>query len=270
MSRPLRALVRRGARRLGFDLVRRSGDTPAQPWPAIPADLDDVTAATARVVAPYTLTTPERVAALCAAVRYLVAARVPGDFVECGVWRGGSALAMLLTLRDLGVDDRDLWLYDTFTHMPPPGPEDVDLHGERALDQHARLAAGAPLDPAYEWLPVEEVHRLLVDTGYPAERIHLVPGLVEETVPAQAPERVALLRLDTDYYGSTRHELEHLYPRIPAGGVLVVDDYGHWQGSRQAVDEYLARLERPLLLHRIDYSGRIAVVPGGPGREEGR
>jgi hypothetical protein len=96
-------------------------------------------------------------------------------------------------------------------------------------------------------------------TGYPAERVHLVRGPVEETLPAAAPERLALLRLDTDWYASTRHELEHLYPRLVDGGVLIVDDYGHWQGARQAVDEYFAGTAPPPLLHRIDYTARIGV-----------
>lgn len=99
-------------------------------------------------------------------------------------------------------------------------------------------------------------------TGYPPERIHLVPGRVEDTVPAQAPERIALLRLDTDWYASTKHELDHLYPRLSDGGVLIVDDYGHFEGARRAVDDYLAEQAEPLLLNRIDYTGRIAVKPG--------
>jgi hypothetical protein len=77
-------------------------------------------------------------------------------------------------------------------------------------------------------------------TGYPPERIHLVPGLVEETIPREAPERVALLRMDTDWYASTRHQLEHLYPRLSLGGVLIVDDYGHYAGAKRAVEEYFA------------------------------
>ena len=86
-----------------------------------------------------------------------------------------------------------------------------------------------------------------------------MPGRVEETIPEAAPERIAVLRLDTDWYESTRHELEHLYPRLAVGGVLIVDDYGHWQGARRAVDEYLAASGARLLLSRIDYTGRMAV-----------
>jgi len=96
-------------------------------------------------------------------------------------------------------------------------------------------------------------------TGYPAERIHYVKGKVEETIPATLPSRIALLRLDTDWYESTRHELQHLYPLLSTHGVLIIDDYGHWQGARQAVDEYFAASAEPVFLHRVDYTARLVV-----------
>ena len=105
----------------------------------------------------------------------------------------------------------------------------------------------------------ESVRATLLETGYPPERLHFVRGAVEETVPAAAPEQLALLRLDTDWYESTRHELVHLYPRLSDGGILIVDDYGHWEGCRRAVDEYFASDADPILLNRIDYTGRIAI-----------
>jgi hypothetical protein len=99
----------------------------------------------------------------------------------------------------------------------------------------------------------------VLGVGYPVERIHFVRGPVEETVPGQAPDEIALLRLDTDWYESTKHELRHLYPRVAQGGVLIVDDYAFWQGARQAVDEYFAESSEPVLLNRIDDEARIAV-----------
>ena len=87
----------------------------------------------------------------------------------------------------------------------------------------------------------------------------MVPGLVEDTVPSQAPEVIALLRLDTDWYKSTWHELEHLYPRLSVGGVLIIDDYGHWEGARRAVDEFIEAKGLRLFLSRIDYTGRLAI-----------
>lgn len=262
--------VRRRARRVAdaalartpFALVRRGGDAGA-----LPRDFDPATAATVAATAGYTLTPPERVFMLCEAVRYLVGAGRPGAFVECGVWRGGSALAMVRTLLELGVTDRDLWLYDTFEAMPEPGEVDVDINGVPAAVHHAMLAAGADYDHAtYDYLPFDEVRGLLVGTGYPPARLHFVKGLVEDTVPSRAPDQIALLRLDTDYYASTAHELAHLYPRLTPGGVLIVDDYGHFHGARLATDEYFAARAAEghhVLLNRIDYSARLVVVPGG-------
>jgi hypothetical protein len=254
--------VRRALHRFGVDVVRYHPVAAADP-----AALPDVPAADRATVAAVqgtTLTSVERIVALCGAVRYVVAAGVPGAFVECGVWRGGSVLAMLRTLLDCAVRDRDVVLFDTFDAMPPPDDEDVDLLGVPARAYHEAFARGDAYDHGFDYLPFAEVRALLLGTGYPEERIHFVPGLVEETLPEHAPDQVALLRLDTDYYRSTRHELEQLVPRLSPGGVLIVDDYGHWRGSRQATDEYLAHLADQgvhLFLHRIDYSGRLAVMP---------
>lgn len=250
-------------RRLLRQQLHARGWSKTPPSHGLTSEVDAQLQATIAAVQPYTLTGPERITALVDAVRYVVRAEVPGALAECGVWRGGSALAMLRTLLELGVTDRDVWLYDTFTAMPAPTDRDVDLHGVSALSMHAALALDPTIvDPAYEYLPFERVRELLLGTGYPEQRLHFVQGLVEDTVPDHAADRLALLRLDTDYYTSTRHELEHLAPRLSPGGVLLVDDYGHWRGSQEAVDEWMATLPRPLLLQRIDYTARLAIVPG--------
>jgi O-methyltransferase len=212
---------------------------------------------------PYTMTGIARMQALIDAVRYCVARDIPGDFAECGVWRGGSVLAMILTLQELGRDDRDIHLYDTFEGMTEPTEHDVSAHDTPAVETWREAqSSGERAWPEYfdpSTFNEDTVRETLLATGYPADRLHLVAGPVEETLPARAPERLALLRLDTDWYESTRHELEHLYPRLAAGGVLIIDDYGHWKGARRAVDEYFsAQAPRPLL-HRIDYTGRMAV-----------
>jgi O-methyltransferase len=212
---------------------------------------------------PYTMTGVARLQALIDAVRHCVARDVPGDFAECGVWRGGSVLAMLLTLQELGADDRDVHLFDTFEGMTEPTEHDVSpidppaLETWRAAHGTDQRAWNEVFGPAA--FDEDSVRATLLATGYPPARLHLVRGRVEDTLPAAVPKRLALLRLDTDWYESTRHELEHLYPILSPGGVLILDDYGHWEGSRRAVDEYFASEAPPLLLSRIDYTGRIAV-----------
>ena len=215
---------------------------------------------TLNVVRPYTMTSPERVHALIEAVKYVTRRRVPGAIVECGVWRGGSMMAAARTLLSLGSSERDLYLFDTFEGMSPPSEHDVDMGGQRA---GAMLAAQSKTDASSYWCyaSLEDVQGALAQVGYPAERVHYVKGKVEETVPAQAPQQIALLRLDTDWYESTRHELQHLYPRLSPGGVLIIDDYGHWKGSRKATDEFIASTPDFGLLTRIDYTGRLAVKP---------
>lgn len=201
-------------------------------------------------VAPYTMTSQARVLALCDAVRYIDDNQIAGAIVECGVWRGGSMMAATLTLRSV----RELYLFDTFAGMPPPSEHDARYDGTPADDLlrvDEQTVARASLD---------DVMANVLGTGYTGN-VQFIPGKVEDTIPTQAPDRIALLRLDTDWYESTRHELEHLYPRLVPNGVLIIDDYGHWDGARRAVDEYVATLPLRPLLHRIDYTGRLAIKP---------
>ncbi|MDW8338370.1 MAG: TylF/MycF/NovP-related O-methyltransferase [Thermoleophilia bacterium] len=240
-------------------LVGRGSDTrkaTREGAERLPPDFDELDREVWELVAPFTMTTPSRVYALVRAVEYVVAARVPGALVECGVWRGGSMMAVAHTLLRLGATDRDLYLYDTFEGMTEPGQEDVRVTGEAAAELLERLPR-----TSNEWAvaTLEEVRSAMGGVGYPEDRIRFVCGRVEETLPEHAPDEIALLRLDTDWYASTLHELRHLYPRLATGGVLIVDDYGYWQGQRRAVDEYLAEQGIALLLNRIDPAARIAV-----------
>jgi O-methyltransferase len=249
-------LVNRIAGRFGLRIARLASDEPAA-WPDVPADFAETWAA----VRHYTMTSPERVIALCEATRYVQENAIAGSVVECGVWKGGSMMAVARTLLKAGDASRDLYLFDTFEGMAPPSPHDVDVGG-RAAEVLLRTSDQAQSDSVWCRAGLDEVKEAVGSTGYPADKVHYVKGRVEATIPGAAPERIALLRLDTDWYESTRHELEHLFPRLVAGGVLIIDDYGHWKGARKAVDEYLRQHGVKLLLNRIDYTGRIAVKVG--------
>jgi hypothetical protein len=220
-----------------------------------PVDFDPAWVETIERVSPFSQTTPERLAALCAATEHVIRAGVEGAIVECGVWRGGSMMAVALTLARVGASDRELHLFDTFEGMTQPTDADRDHTGTPVMPTWLRERAADPCE-----VPLDQVREALLGTGYDPARLHFVKGPVEETLPGAAPERIALLRLDTDWYESTRHELVHLYPRLAPGGVLIIDDYGHFEGARRATDEYFA--DAPLLLARIDYTGRLAVKPG--------
>lgn len=258
MSRLLASGVRVVARQLGLDVV---------PYYRDPPDFDPEFIEVIERVGPYTKSTPERVFALCHAVRYVVRSHIPGAIVECGVWRGGSMMAAAYTLLLEHDTNRDLYLFDTFEGMPPPSHHDLRWDGAAASRV---LAESDPADEEATWAAVslDKVRNAMRTTGYDEARIHYVAGLVEETIPREAPASIALLRLDTDWYSSTKHELQHLFPRISRGGVLIIDDYGHWQGARRAVDEYLRDHRIHLLLNRIGRA-RICVVPDTGLTEEG-
>jgi O-methyltransferase len=220
------------------------------------ADLSEADRAIVARVSPFTMTSLERRASLIGAVDHVVKHRIPGDVVECGVWRGGSMMAIALALMARGDTSRHLYLFDTFEGMSEPTEEDKALSGESAKAQLERTARDHAL---WAVASLEDVKTNLASTGYPADRIHYVKGKVEDTIPGTLPTAIALLRLDTDWYESTRHELDHLYPLLARHGLLIIDDYGHWQGARQAVDEYFAKSAEPVFLHRVDYTARLVV-----------
>ncbi|MGW6402384.1 TylF/MycF/NovP-related O-methyltransferase [Streptomyces sp. NPDC055134] len=231
--------------------------TPRPKGLVLPEDYDDEAKAIIRAVKPYTMTSPERLNAFILATRHIVRHNIPGDIVECGVWRGGSMQACAKTLLAQGDTERGLYLFDTYEGMTPPTEEDLRRDGKSAEEL---LAAQGKDRPIWAVASLDDVKSGFQGVPYPADRLHFVQGRVEDTVPQQAPEQISILRLDTDWYASTKHELEDLYDRLVPGGVLLIDDYGYWQGSRQAVDEFLEKTGERLLLLRMD-EGRIAVKP---------
>jgi hypothetical protein len=241
----------------------RARDAPPEPGPAPGDDHPDLEPEF-RVAyercAPYTMTSVERMYALWQAAGYIARAGVPGDYVECGVWRGGSSMLAALTFARAEEQGRRLWLYDTFEGMTEPTDRDRAFDSATPIsDQWGDYRTETGFTLAYASLG--EVEANMQAAGIAPDRLEYVVGPVEETIPARAPEQISLLRLDTDWYSSTRHELEHLYPKLSPGGVLIVDDYGHWAGAREAVDEFFGSLASAPLLSRIDYTGRLAVKP---------
>jgi hypothetical protein len=240
------------------DLFRKAMRRPDGRADVPPHLMTEETDQIIRTVRPFTMTSVERLLALTDAVEYLTKHNVPGSIVECGVWRGGSMMAIALALRNLGAL-RELYLYDTFEGMTPPTEVDREYTGRSAVSM---LEADADrTGTAWAIAPLDTVERNMQSTGYPRERIHYVKGPVEATLPDGAPDTIALLRLDTDWYGSTRHEMVHLLPRVVSGGILIVDDYGHFEGARKAVDEYVSETGIRLFLARLDYTGRLAILP---------
>lgn len=183
---------------------------------------------------------------LYGAVRYLVARGVKGDFVECGVFFGGASMLVARTLLSLEDTSRTLWHYDSFQgFVGEQAQDDVTWYGD-SISAHL---------PDFEGIARNNI----ASTGYPAEQVRLVKGDIEKTAANNKNGDIALLRLDTDTYYSTRAELEHFYPRLVPGGILIIDDYGHALGARRAVDEYFADPRKQLLFNRVNFTNRLAV-----------
>ena len=274
-GRRARRLLKKVDRRLGRAVRKLDPPKPRpkpKPEPAsppepkvrarrpIPTEFDEDARTIIDQVRPWTMTSMDKMFALITATRHIADAGIPGDVVECGVWRGGSMHAVARTLHSVGVTDKDLYLFDTFTGMTEPTERDIRI-GEGDYASEMLESAGKD-SRVWAVASLEDVHEGLQTLPYPQERFHLVKGPVEETVPDKAPATIALLRLDTDWYESTRHELEHLYERLQPGGVLIIDDYGSWQGAKDATDEFLAKLDRRPMLMRAGRA-RVGVKPGG-------
>jgi O-methyltransferase len=208
---------------------------------------------------PYTMTGIERMYSLFSAVKYIIENNIQGSFVECGVWRGGSAMLVAKMLTRRNITDRKIYLFDTFEGMSKPTKDDTDFTGKDAATL-LKDNAGNKEESVWCLADLSDVQNNMRLTNFTSEKIIYVKGKVEETIPASNPaEQIALLRLDTDWYESTKHELIHLYPKLVKDGVLIIDDYGHWEGCRKAVDEYLTENNVNMFLSRIDYTGRIGI-----------
>ena len=206
----------------------------------------------------YSMTSAPALYGLYKAIEYLVRNRIAGPVVECGVWRGGSMMLAAEALLSFGDSNRELYLFDTFEGLPEPDKErDVDLHGKAWHGEW--LARQVDGESFWGRAELDDVRHNMARTDYPTDNIHYVKGLVEDTLPEKAVEGIALLRMDCDWYAPTRQILQHLYPRLCQGGVLIVDDYGMLRGAKDAVDEYFTANGDLPLLNRWDFSCRIGV-----------
>jgi O-methyltransferase len=213
-------------------------------------------------VAPYTMTARdglETTYALFQAVKYICQNTIGGDIVECGVWRGGSMMLVAYALTHFGDMSRELYLYDTFAGMTEPSEVDVDFDNVAYKQRWKQITAQGGLMGFGD--TVEGVKANLAQTGYPQRQMHFVVGDVLKTIPATLPSRISLLRLDTDWYQSTLHELEHLYELLVPHGVLIIDDYGWCRGSRKATDLFFQQLPFKPMMHRVDQGPRVIIKP---------
>jgi O-methyltransferase len=203
------------------------------------------------IVKPFTMTSEERITKLFESLEYIRINNIEGDLVECGIWKGGNILGIMEYVYHHKMENRKIWLYDTFSGMTEPDENDIDFENNKArdvLDSNSFYECKSPLD---------EVNQNLKLSKLPNDRLVYIIGDICETLNYEnnTPKKISLLRLDTDWYQSTKKEMEVLYPKLVNNGVLIVDDYGHWKGSKKAVDEYLIDNKIQYKMEKIDYTG---------------
>ena len=180
------------------------------------------------------------------AIKYILENNIEGALVECGVMAGDQECTWINELQKSNVT-RDIYLYDTFEGMVEPSEHDYTagtailyyMNKDMVYESWKKQQLN---ENTNEWCycPLSIVQNKLEHTGYPKEKIHYIVGDVMETLKNQSniPEKIALLRLDTDWYESSKYELEQMYDNVVKGGVIVFDDYYHWNGQRKATDEF--------------------------------
>ncbi len=192
------------------------------------------------------------------AVRYILRESVEGCIVECGVDAGDFEYRWIQELQRHG-QERDLYMFDTFKGLTEPGEFDYTastatlytMNKETVHKEWSIRCKGSDIN-TWCYTPIDAVKQRLESTGYPKERLHYVEGDVCQTLtnPANIPDKIAILRLDTDWYESSKVELEVLFPKVVRGGVVIFDDYYHWDGQRRATDEYFAK--QGIHFHMVD------------------
>lgn len=203
-----------------------------------------------------TMTSKDNLAATILSVRYAVRNNIKGDFVECGIWRGGHSIAAALTF-ELYDSDKKVFCFDTFQGMTEPTFLDKKSSSKTlALEKYSAL--NKKEYNAWCYSPIDEVINNFIKAGIPSDRFVLIKGDVLETLPKFKSGNISILRLDTDWYESTKKELEFLWPYVTKFGVLIIDDYGHWEGSKKAVDEFF-EFKKGLFFNAIDYTARSAI-----------
>lgn len=239
-------------RRAGYEVVKTDGKHNLKIAEASQYDLETI-----RLASQISMQSTERIWALISATKYVGSNGIRGHFVECGVYKGASALIIARTLKSLNITDRQIYLYDTYEGMTEPTEFDRKQGTQTLASDLLASTPKANGENIWAYASLEYVTQMIRSLDYPTQNFHLIKGDVIETLEGELPESICLLRLDTDWYESTKKELEELYPLVVTGGVVIIDDYGHWSGSKLALDQFLKNHELNPLLNYLDYAGRL-------------
>ena len=252
----LKHMAIKSVRAMGFDLQRRTDK-----FDNIAVELEPEEVEIVRYVfeSGYTMTSVPRLVNTLKSCRYAVENNIPGDFVECGVWRGGNGILAKKVFERMG-SKKKVWMYDTFAGMTEPTKLDVEARS-RASAKPTYNANQMATHNEWCYASLEDVKENCRKSGVDLDSIHFIEGDVGETLARNEnlPTRICVLRLDTDWYESTKTELGILYPLVSKKGVLIIDDYGFWEGSRKAVDEYFDQMPLKPLFYVVDTTARSAI-----------
>lgn len=252
MKRRLGLLLNQLIARTGFIVIRRerySHDV------GLPIELSAVEKDAIYRFRPFSMTSFERLSAIAISMKYLNENKIEGALVECGVWAGGS-IGLAAFLSQQKGEIRDVTLFDTFQGMTAPSEDD-------SLEAHEGYKNTLMDDGSSSWCAVDltDVKNNLALAGVDMGKLNFVVGDVSATLSEKSniPEKIAFLRLDTDWFQSTYDELTHLYPRLVPGAIVIIDDFGAWEGARSAVTKYFEENSLHPLMLPIDNSGRIFI-----------
>ena len=201
----------------------------------------------------YSMTTKVRMWSLLNSINYVSNNNIKGDFVECGVWKGGNLILYQLLNQKKNLNKK-IYGYDTFEGMPLPSKYDLKYDGRSALHEYKKREKS---DDGWCKSTLESV-KVNISKASSLKDVYLIKGKVEKTLllNENIPQKISILRLDTDFYESTKVELEVLYPRLEKNGILIIDDYGYFKGARKAVDEYFKK--KPFLIY-VDHTCRLLI-----------
>ena len=210
------------------------------------------------LVSKFSMTPKIRIYNLLQALRHLKMKKIDGDYVECGVWKGGNVLLFKKFLENEDFSQRNIYAFDTFEGMTNPDENDFEINTNISA---TKLLKNDKKKETNVWgvCSLENVKKNISKYVNNLENIYFVKGPVEITLneAKNIPKKISLLRLDTDWYQSTKKELEVLYEKVSSGGVIIIDDYGHWGGSKKAVDNFFS--DKYVWMHYVDYACRLII-----------
>lgn len=270
----IKKIIRKVFNKSGYDIVRITPEIIARKHSACVYDYQEEAGKIIERIRPYTMLSYESLITLYQQVRWSELNFIPGDFVECGIWKGGAVGLMAQTNLFFGKNERHIHCFDIFDNICEPDPK---IDGEWAIQQASILSGRPPESFTGALKPVKNIYashggactleevKMLIENkiGYPKEYLHYYKGWFQDTLPvnSRSIKEIALLRIDADWYASTKICLEYLYDKVVPGGFIIIDDYGTYDGCRKAVDEWITARGKKVFLHHASKDTRYWIKP---------